>query len=72
MEEISLSDNNQFNIIEALHSTSRYLEDLLNIGNSYFEGMVNQTYPPELPLNKANTSDTEDPFLDLHLSIPND
>ena len=31
--------------------------------------MVNQIYPPELQLNKANTSDTESPFLDLHLSI---
>ena len=33
--------------------------------------MVNQIYPPELKLNKANTSDTEAPFLDLHLSISN-
>ena len=31
--------------------------------------MVNRIYPPELRLNKANTSDTEAPFLDLHLSI---
>ena len=31
--------------------------------------MVNQIYPPELQLNKANTLDTETPFLDLHLSI---
>ena len=50
---------------------SRYLDDLLNIDNPYFEGMVNQIYPPELQLNKANTSDTEAPFLDLHLSICN-
>ena len=28
-------------------------------------------YPPELQLNKANTSDTEAPFLDLRLSISN-
>ena len=28
-------------------------------------------YPPELQLNKANISDTEAPFLDLHLSISN-
>ena len=48
-----------------------YLDDLLNIGNPYFEGMVNQIYPPELQLNKANTSDSEAPFLDLHLSISN-
>ena len=33
--------------------------------------MVNQIYPPELQLNKANTSDTEPPFLDLYLSISN-
>ena len=31
--------------------------------------MVNQIYPPELQLNKANISDTEAPFLDLHLSV---
>ena len=33
--------------------------------------MINQIYPPELPLNKANASDTEAPFWDLHLSISN-
>ena len=49
----------------------RYLDDLLYIDNPYFEGMVNQIYPPELKLNKANTLDTETPFLNLHLSICN-
>ena len=67
----SLSNDNQADIIEAFNSTSRYLDDLLNIDNPYFEGMVNQLYPPEMKLNKANTSDTEAPFLDLHLSIFN-
>ena len=43
----------------------------LLVDNPYFEGMVNSIYPPELQLNKANTSDTEAPFLDLHLSISN-
>ena len=33
--------------------------------------MVSQIYPLELQLNKANTSDTESAFLDLHLSISN-
>ena len=32
--------------------TSRYLDDLLNIDNPYFEGMVNQNYPSELKLNR--------------------
>ena len=67
----SLSDVKQAEIIEAFKSTSRYLDDLLNIDNPYFEGMVNRIYPPELQLNKANTSDTEAPFLDLRLSISN-
>ena len=68
---LSLSDNNQTDIIEACNSTTRYLYDLLNIDNSYFEQMVGQIYPTELQLNKANSSDTEAPFLDLNLSIKN-
>ena len=68
---LSLSDNNQTDIIEAFISTSRYLDDLLNIDNPYFEQMVGQIYPTELQLNKANSSDTEAPFLDLNLSITN-
>ena len=32
---LSLSDNNQTDIIEAFNSTSRYLDDLLNIDNPY-------------------------------------
>ena len=31
--------------------------------------MVNRIYPSELQLNKANVSDAEASFLDLHLSI---
>ena len=65
----SLSDVKQAEIIEAFKST--YLDDLLNIDSPYFEGMVNRIYPSELQYNKANTSDTEAPFLDLHLSISN-
>ena len=41
------------------------------IDNIYFEQMVNRIYPAELQLNKANSSDTEAPFLDLNLSISN-
>ena len=67
---LSLSDNNQTDVIEAFNSTSRYLDDLLNIDNPYFEQMVGQIYPTELQLNKANSSDTEAPFLDLILLKP--
>ena len=68
---LSLSNNNQTDIIEAFNSTSRYLDDLFNIDNPYFEQMVGQIYPTELKLNKANSSDTEAPFLDLNLSKTN-
>ena len=65
----SVSPENQADIIEAFNYTSRYLDDLLNIDNIYFEQMVNRIYPAELQLNKVNFSDTEVPFLDLNLSI---
>ena len=64
----SISGDNKTDITEAFNSTSRYLDDLLNIDNHYFEGMVNQSYSPELQLNKAYSSDTEAPLLDLYLS----
>ena len=67
----SLSPDNQADIIEAFKSTSRCLDNLLNIDNIDFEQMVNRIYPAELQLNKANSSDTEAPFLDLNLSISN-
>ena len=68
---LSLSDNYQTDIIEAFNSTSRYLDDLFNIDNPYFEQMVGHIYPTELQLNKANSSDTEPPFWDLNVSITN-
>ena len=66
---LSLSDDNKSEVIEAFNSTSRYLDDLLNIDNKFFDSMVNHIYPSQLQLNKANVSDTKDSFLDLHFSI---
>ena len=78
---MSLSVENQSEIIEAFSATSRYLDDLLNIDNTY-DGLISQINPPPPPppphlpspqnvlqLNKANSSDTEAVFLDLYLSI---
>ena len=69
---LSLSEDNQSGVIEAFSSTSWYLDDLLNIDNNFFDSMVNRIYPSELQLNKANVSDAEASFLDLHLSISDD
>ena len=69
---MSLSDDKQADVTDAFNTTFRYFDDTLNINNVYFDNMVSQIYPSELQLNKANTSDTEATFLDLHLSISND
>ena len=42
---------------------------LLNIDKIYLDQVVDRIYPPELQLNKANSSDTETPFWDLNLCI---
>ena len=66
---ISLSGDKQADIIDAFNTISRYLNDILNINNVYFDNMVGQIYPSELQLDKGNASNTEAAFLDVHLSI---
>ena len=53
---MSLPNNKQADAIDAPNTTSRYLNDILNINIVYFD----------------NTSDKEAAFIDLHLSISND
>ena len=59
---LSLSEDNQSDVIEAFNSTSRYLDDLMNIANNFFDSIVDRIYPSELQLNQANVSDTEASF----------
>ena len=49
----SLSWENQADNIEAFNSISRYLDDLLNIDNIYFDQTVYRIYPTEFKLNKS-------------------
>ena len=44
----TLTHFNKIDVIEAFRFISKYLDDLLNIDNSYFEQMVGQEYPTEL------------------------
>ena len=72
MENYGVSvDDKQADIIDAFNTTSRYLDDILNISKIYFE-----TWQVKYNLQssdlKTNFPDTEDSFLDLHLSITND
>ena len=59
---MSLSDDKQTDIIHAFNTTSRYLDDILNINHVYFDNMVSQIYPSELQLNEANDCDTKAVF----------
>ena len=69
---MSLSEDKQVDIIDAFYTTSRYLDDILNINYVYFDTMVSQINHSELQLNKADISDTKAAFLVFHLSISND
>ena len=59
---MSFSDDKQADIIDTFNTISRYLDDILNINNVYFNTLVSQIYLSELQLNKANTSDTKVAF----------
>ena len=57
------SHDKQDDIIYALNTTSRYLDDILNINNIYFDNTVSQICPSELHSYIAFTSDPEATFL---------
>ena len=42
---MSLSDDKQADVIDAFNIASRYLGDILNIYNVYFDNLVSQIYP---------------------------
>ena len=64
---MSFSDDKQTGNIDVFNTTSIYLNAILNIDNIFFDN-----YSSDCQLNKANTSDAEASFLDLHLSVSND
>ena len=45
---MSFSDDKQTDVIDAFNTTSRYLDDILNINNVYFDNIISQVYPSEL------------------------
>ena len=48
----SLTKEKRYDLIDAFNSTSRYLDDLVNIDNIHFEHLVHRIYPAELQLIK--------------------
>jgi hypothetical protein len=69
---LKLKPDSQADVIAAFNNTSRYLDDIFNLDNPFFDSMVSSIYPKELKLNRANSSDTSAAFLDLDLSIKRD
>ena len=49
---MSLSGDKQADIIDAYNTTSRYLNDILNINNVYHDTMVSQIHPSDFQLKK--------------------
>ena len=72
MSLTNMTKEKRYGMLDTFNSTSRYLDDLLNIDDIHFEHMVHRIYPAEQQLDKANASDTEAAFLDLNLSIHKD
>ena len=52
-----LSKSKQFDFIDKLNDTSRYLDDIFYIDNPTFAEYISDIYLRELQLNKANTFD---------------
>ena len=66
---LSLSDNNQTAVTDEFNSTSRLLDDLLNIDIPYFKQMVSQIYPTEININRESSFDAGAFCLDLDFSM---
>ena len=67
----TLQKEKKSEVIKSFSGTSRYLDDILNIDNPFFDTYKDKIYPKELTLNKANNDNSETAFLDLYITIKN-
>ena len=65
----NLHKSQQYELIDKLNDTSRYLDIIFTIDNLEFEKHIPDIYPTELQLNKANTPDKETSFPDLNIKV---
>ena len=70
MTKISKDPSKQ-HLINKFNNTFRYLDDILALNNDDFSMYINEIYPVELTLNKANDNNDHCPFLDLDIYIIN-
>ena len=69
---MSLSDDGRAGVVDAFNTTSRYLDDILNINGVCFDSVVGQMCPSGLQLGGGSASGAGAAFLGLRLSISND
>ena len=62
-------DDTEADVVDALNQRLDIWTTFFNVDSPYLKGMVSHIDPAESQLKKANTSDTEVLFLDLHLSV---
>ena len=65
----NLHKSKRYDLINMFNDTSRYLDDIFTIDNLELEKHIPDIYPTELQLNKANTSDQKNSFLDLNINV---
>ena len=65
----NLHKSKQYDLIDKLNDTSRYLDDVFTIVNPEIKKHIPYVYPTELQFNKANTSDKESSFFDLNITV---
>ena len=53
---MSLSDDKQADVINAFNTTSRYLDDIININHVNFDNIVSKIYPSELQLKVTRSA----------------
>ena len=64
--------NHNYAKVKSLFNTFRYIDDLNTLNdNSVFSQHISEIYPPELVLNKENSSTTSATYLDLDITITN-
>ena len=69
---MSLSDDRLPGVVDAFNTTSRYLDDILDVNGVCFGNVLSQIYPLGLRLGWAGASGAGAAFLDLRLSVSND
>ena len=68
---MSLFDDKQADVVDAFGTTSRYLDDILNINNVHFDNMVGRLYHSELQADVVDAFGTTSRYLDDILNINN-